>query len=290
MVNGDTVAKPPAVNVSRREVVVVTGTGGMGQAVARRLGAGRSLVLADVREEQLEAVAAGMAGEGYDVDALRIDVSSADDVARLAERATVLGPLRCVVHTAGVSPTQAPPKRIVEVDVIGTARLLDAFEPHVQPGTVAVCIASMAGTFATLDDETCRVLATTPTDQLRALPVLDPAAMDAGTAYAVAKRANQLRVQAASVAWGRRGGRVVSISPGIVATPMGASELAGPSGDFMRTMIEMSGTERIGTPEDIAAVVEFVAGPAASFITGTDLLVDGGVVAALRVAPPTGGV
>jgi NAD(P)-dependent dehydrogenase (short-subunit alcohol dehydrogenase family) len=105
--------------------------------------------------------------------------------------------------------------------------------------------------------------------------------MDPGSAYGIAKRANHVRVAAASVAWGRRGGRVVSISPGIVATPMGEAELAGPFGDVMRSMIDGSGTRRIGTPDDIAAAVEFLVSPAASFITGTDLLVDGGVVAAM---------
>ena len=272
-----------------QEVVVVTGAGGMGHAVARRIGGGRVLVLADVRRDQLDAVVTTLVAGGFDAHAFQGDVSSQADVDRLVATATALGPLRCLVHTAGVSPTQAPPDRIVEVDVIGTARVLDAFEPHVRPGAVAVCIASMAGTFAALDDDTCRLLATTPTDELRALSVLDPAAMDSGMAYAVAKRANQVRVQAASVPWGRRGGRVVSISPGVIATPMGASELAGASGDVMRTMIEMSGTGRIGTPEDVAAVVEFLVGPAASFITGIDLLVDGGVVAAVRTSAPGAG-
>jgi NAD(P)-dependent dehydrogenase (short-subunit alcohol dehydrogenase family) len=172
--------------------------------------------------------------------------------------------------------------------VIGTARVLDAFEPHVQPGTVAVCIASMAGTMTTLPPDVLRLLATTPTDQLHALAVLDPATMSPGSAYGIAKRANHVRVQAASIPWGRRGGRVVSISPGVISTPMGQAELAGPFGDSMRSMIEMSASQRIGTPDDIAATVEFLTSPAASFITGTDLLVDGGAIAALDAAPVGG--
>jgi NAD(P)-dependent dehydrogenase (short-subunit alcohol dehydrogenase family) len=140
----------------------------------------------------------------------------------------------------------------------------------------------MAGTMTPLDPEVLQVLATTPVDSLPALGILDPATMDPGTAYGLAKRANQARVEAASVAWGRRGGRVVSLSPGVIATPMGRAELAGPFGDVMRSMIDMSGTRRVGTPDDIAAAVEFLVSPAASFITGTDLLVDGGVVAATR--------
>jgi NAD(P)-dependent dehydrogenase (short-subunit alcohol dehydrogenase family) len=121
---------------------------------------------------------------------------------------------------------------------------------------------------------------------LHALAELDPSAMDPGAAYAIAKRANQVRVEAASVTWGRRGGRVVSISPGVIATSMGQAELSGPFGDIMRDMVERSPTGRLGTAEDIAAAVEFLVSPAASFITGIDLRVDGGVVAALRHPPP----
>ena len=264
-----------------REVLVVTGAGGMGEAVARRLGGGRAVVLADFDDAQLERRSEALQADGYDVRAVRVDVSSAPDVTMLASTAADLGAIRCVVHTAGVSPVQATSKQIVDVDVIGTALVLDAFETHVRPGTVAVCIASMAGTMTTLAPDVLHLLATTPTDELRALAALDPTKMDPGTAYGIAKRANHVRVQAASIGWGRRGGRVVSISPGVISTPMGQAELAGPFGDFMRSMIEMSGCRRIGTPDDIAAAVEFLASPAASFITGTDLLVDGGVIAAL---------
>ncbi len=264
-----------------REVVVVTGAGGMGRAVARRLGGGRALVLADAIDEQLREATGGLRADGFDVHPASVDVSSESDVAELAGTASGLGAFRALVHTAGVSPVQATPQQIIDVDVMGTARILDAFEPLVGPEAVAVCIASMAGTMTTLSPEVLQLLAGTPTEELRSLNVLDPAAMNSGEAYGIAKRANQVRVQAASIAWGRRGGRVVSVSPGVISTPMGRAELSGPFGDGMRDMIERSGTRRVGTPDDIAAVVEFLVSPAASFITGTDLLVDGGVIAAL---------
>ena len=266
----------------RGEVLVVTGAGGMGEAVARRLGGGRTVVVADFDDAQLGRLSGALQGDGFDVHAVRVDVSSAHDVLTLAATAAELGTIRCVVHTAGVSPANATPQQIVDVDVIGTARVLDAFEAHVEPGTVAVCIASMAGTMTTLAPDVLQLLTVTPTDQLHTLPVLDPTAMTSESAYGIAKRANHVRGQAASIPWGRRGGRVVSISPGIISTPMGLAELSGPFGDLMRSMIDMSGCQRIGTPDDIAAAVEFLASPAASFITGTDLLVDGGVVAAYR--------
>lgn len=265
-----------------RDVVVVTGAGGMGEAVVRRLGSGCAVVLADVSEAQLSRVADALGRDGYTVHPVRTDISEQAEVTVLARVAADLGPIRCVVHTAGVSPVQATSRQIVDVDVIGTARVLDAFEAYVRPGTVAVCIASMAGTMTQLDPKTLALLATTPTEELHALAVLDPNAMEPGVAYGVAKRANHVRVEAASQAWGRRGGRVVSISPGIIATPMGQDELAGPFGAAMRAMIEMSACRRLGTPDDIAAAVEFLVSAAASFITGTDLLVDGGVIAAVR--------
>jgi len=150
-------------------------------------------------------------------------------------------------------------------------------------GGAGVFISSMAGTMASLDPDFERRLATTPTDELLDLAELSADVIaDSGTAYAVAKRANQLRVQAASLSWGRRGARVNSISPGVISTPMGASELDGPHGEIMRAMIAASGTGRVGTPEDIAGAVEFLLGRDASFVTGTDLLVDGGVIASLR--------
>ena len=271
-------------NQSAREVVVVTGVGGMGIAVARRIGAGRAIVLADFAEELLEGVSQQLRGEGHDVHPVRTDVSDVESVRSLAATADSLGAFRAVVHTAGLSPVQASPERIVAVDVMGTAHVLDEFGKIARNGSVAVCIASMAGTMTALPAEVEMALAVTPTPDLASLPALDPAALDPGAAYGVAKRANQLRVQAASVAWGRRGGRTVSISPGIISTPMGQAELAGPSGEMMRNMIAASGTGRVGTPDDIAAAVEFLISHEASFITGTDVLVDGGTVAGLRYA------
>jgi NAD(P)-dependent dehydrogenase (short-subunit alcohol dehydrogenase family) len=264
------------------EVVVITGTGGMGIAIARRLGHGRQLVLADYAEDQLEAVASLLRGEGHWVSTQRTDVSNADQVAALAAFAAGRGHLVTVVHTAGVSPVQATPDRVVSVDLIGTAHLLDAFVEHAGPGMTLVCIASMAGSMVPLPPELEQALAKTPTSELAALPFLDPAALDAQSAYPLAKRANQLRVQAMAGAYGRKGARVVSISPGVISTPMGQAELSGPAGDMMRGMVEASATGRLGTPDDIATAVMFLSSPEASFITGVDLLVDGGVIASMR--------
>jgi NAD(P)-dependent dehydrogenase (short-subunit alcohol dehydrogenase family) len=269
---------------SAREVVVVTGMGGMGIAIARRLGVGRALVLAEIHQETLDRVAEELRGEGYDIHPMPTDVSDLQSVRALALTADSLGVLRAVVHTAGLSPVQASPERIVAVDVMGTAYVLEEFGKIAQNGSVAVCIASMAGQMTPLPAELETAFATTPTSKLASLSALDPANLEPSSAYGIAKRANQVRVEAASVTWGARGGRTVSISPGIISTPMGQAELAGPSGEAMRNMIAVSGAKRIGTPEDIAAVVAFLVSQEASFITGTDLLVDGGTVAGLRYA------
>jgi len=269
-----------------RAVVVVTGAGGMGSAIARRVGAGSTVVLADFNERQLDVEVRSLAATGYDVIGHVVDVSQKDSVDALAADAAVRGPVVAVVHTAGLSPVQAPVDAILRVDLLGTALMLDAFGPVVSSGGAGVFISSMAGTMAPPNPELDRQLATTPTSRLLELPGLAPDAItDSATAYVVAKRANQVRVTAASIAWGRRGARVNSISPGIISTPMGAAELEGPSGEFMRMMIAGSGTGRVGTPEDIAGVVDFLLSHDAGYITGTDLLVDGGVVAALQ-APP----
>jgi len=263
-------------------VVVVVGLGGMGLAVARRLGSGSTLVLADCNAATLEAAAVEIRADGYSVVEHQTDVSDESSVASLAKTSVDLGRVEVLVHTAGVSPVQASVEAILRVDLLGTALMLDAFAATIANGGAGVFIASMAGTFFQQDPDLEKRLATTPTSELLDLPELAPQAIsDPGTAYGLAKRANQLRVQAASVIWGRRGARVNSISPGVISTPMGAAELSGPNGDYMRQMVDASPARRLGTPHDIASAVEFLAGPNATFVTGTDLLVDGGVVASV---------
>jgi NAD(P)-dependent dehydrogenase (short-subunit alcohol dehydrogenase family) len=262
------------------EVVVVTGTGGMGVACARRLGAGRALVLADLDQATLDAQAAALVQDGFAVTAVQVDVSERGAVRRLADVAAERGPIRTVVHTAGLSPAQATPERLLTVDVLGTEYVLDAFLGCVDAGTVAVCIASMAGYLASIAADFEQQLSSA---DVADLPGLLHRARDLahGDAYAFAKRVNQLRVEHYAAAWGARGGRVVSISPGIISTPMGRQELAG-APEAIGATLELSPVPRIGTPEDIANAVAWLASPEASFVSGCDLRVDGGVIAAVR--------
>ncbi|MGW3288577.1 SDR family oxidoreductase [Streptomyces sp. NPDC001002] len=265
-------------------VLVVIGAGGMGEAVARRLGQGRIVLLADIGERTLKRAETVLTGEGLTVVTHAVDVTSAVSVRELASTAGELGEVTQVVHTAGLSPVQASVEAILAVDLLGVALVLDAFAPVIAPGGACVVIASMAGHMADpLTPEQERALATTPTGELLQLPFLAPDIVtDGRMAYGISKRANQLRVMAASTAWGQRGARVNSISPGVISTAMGQAELAGPGGEFIRQLIDMSGTKRLGTPGDIAGATAFLLGPEATFITGTDLTVDGGVVAATR--------
>ncbi|MET7507330.1 SDR family oxidoreductase [Streptomyces albidoflavus] len=266
-----------------RNVVVVIGVGGMGEAVARRQGPGNRLLLADFDEATLAGVAERLRGQGHEVVTQAVDVSSASSVAALAGAADGLGPVTQVVHTAGLSPVQASAAAVLRVDLLGTALVVEEFGRVVAPGGAGVVIASMAGYMlrAPLTAEQESALAHTPAQELLDLPFADPEALGQG-AYGLAKYGNRLRVQAASAIWGARGARLNSISPGVIATPMGQQELEGASGRTMRAMVAASGTGRLGTPEDIAEAAAFLLGPGASFVTGTDLLVDGGVVAAVR--------
>lgn len=266
-----------------RNVVVVIGVGGMGEAIARRQGPGNRLLLADFDTATLAAVAERLRGQGHEVFTQEVDVSSASSVTALAGAAAALGPVTQVVHTAGLSPVQASAAAVLRVDLLGTALVVEEFGRVVAPGGAGVVIASMAGHMlrTPLSAEQESALAHTPAEELLDLPFADPEALGQG-AYGLAKYGNRLRVQAASAAWGARGARINSVSPGVIATPMGQQELDGASGRTMRAMVAASGTGRLGTPEDIAEAAAFLLGPGASFITGNDLLVDGGVVAALR--------
>lgn len=267
-----------------QQVVVVIGSGGMGAAIARRQGSGAVLVLADIDEAQLSARAESLRGDGFTVVEAPVDVSSRESVAALARTAASLGPVTQLAHTAGLSPTMAPVAPILRVDLLGVALVLDEFATVIAPGGAGVVIASMGGTLtgAALSPELERALATTPTDDLLDLPALHPDTLtDPVAAYGLSKRANQIRVRAASSTWGRAGARINSLSPGVIATAMGRQELEGDSGDLMRGLVEASGTGRLGTVEDIAHAAAFLLDPRSSFITGTDLLVDGGAVAAV---------
>jgi NAD(P)-dependent dehydrogenase (short-subunit alcohol dehydrogenase family) len=263
-------------------VIVVIGAGSIGQAIARRVGAGKHVLLADLRPENSDAAAKVLSEAGFDVSTAIVDVSSRQSVHSLIERATAMGGITGLIHAAGVSPTQASPSAILKVDLYGTALVLEEFGNVMESGGSGVVIASQSGhRLPALTPEQDKALATTPTEQLLSLPMLQPDQVkDPLHAYQVSKRGNSLRVMAEAVRWGKRGARINTISPGIIITPLAKDELAGPRGDGYRRMIAVSAVGRAGTPDEVGAVGALLMGPDGAFITGSDFLMDGGVTAA----------
>src|SRR4051812_39967567 len=263
-------------------VLVVIGPGQIGQAIARRVGIGKHVLLADMRRENAEAAAEVMANAGYEVSVATVDVSSREAVHSLVETATSLGDVTGLIHAAGVSPTQASPARVLKVDLYGTALVLEEFGNVIVTGGAGVVIASQSGhRLPPLTVEQNKALATTPVEELLSLPFLQPDKVpDSLNAYQLAKRGNSLRVMAEAVRWGKRGARINTISPGIIVTPLAKDELSGPRGAGYRHMIEVSAAGRAGTPDEVGAVGALLMGEEGGFITGSDFLMDGGVTAA----------
>lgn len=266
-----------------KEVVVVIGAGGIGMAIARRQGFGKHILLADFNENLLESVAKELESASYKVTSLKVDVSSRASVRALADEAAALGSVVNVVNTAGVSPNMAPPDRVLAVDLYGSAVVFEEFERVIAPGGAGLIVSSMAGHMsAGLPVEQAHELAFAPADELLSKPFLNSDAVpNSMVAYIVSKRANHLRVQASAISWGKRGARVNSISPGIIATPLAQHELDSPTGDIYRAMIDASPAKRMASPDEVAVAASYLLGPDAGFVTGSDLLIDGGVIAAM---------
>lgn len=258
----------------RRVSVLTGGAGGIAHACAQRLAGRGPVLLADVALDRLQEAAAALGG---DVHIAECDVTDAGSVAALAQRAAELGPFGALVHTAGLAPP-APhdPRRVLDVNLAGTARVLDAFLPLAGEGTVAVCIASLAGhrAFAAeYDDMLADALDPGLYDRLQAAGGTRD---DVLATYSLSKRGVMLECRRRAAAWGARGARIVSISPGLVVdTAIGQAAATIHAGAYAK----QAATGRAGVAADIAGAVAFLTSSDASYITGCDLLVDGGVVA-----------
>ena len=264
------------------DVIVVIGAGSIGQAIVRRVAAGKQVLLADLKPENADAAAKVLSDAGFTVATATVDVSSRASVHALVETAAKLGEVFGVIHAAGVSPSQASPETILKVDLYGTALVLEEFGSIIARGGAGVVIASQSGhRLPPLSVEQNSALATTPVEELLTLPFLQLHQIkDSLHAYQLSKRGNSLRVMAEAVRWGKRGARVNTISPGIIITPLANDELKGPRGPGYRRMLEISAAGRAGTPDEVGTVGALLMGSDGAFITGSDFLMDGGVTAA----------
>ena len=264
------------------KVIVVIGAGSIGQAIARRVSAGKHILLADLKKENAEAAAKTLSEAGFDVSTAVVDIASRPSIQELVTKATTIGKITGLIHAAGVSPSQASPATILKVDLYGTAVILEEFGNVIENEGAGIVIASQSGhRLPALTPEQNKALATTPSEELLSLPMLQPDQVkDSLHAYQLSKRGNSLRVMAEAVKWGKRGARINTISPGIIITPLAKDELNGPRGEDYRRMITLSPVGRAGTPDEVGAVGALLMGSEGAFITGSDFLMDGGVTAA----------
>ncbi|MBR1658382.1 MAG: SDR family oxidoreductase [Synergistaceae bacterium] len=265
--------------MSKKDVVVLLGAGSIGQAIARRVGAGKHVVLADLKLENAQAAAKILEDAGFETSAVAADLSSRESILKLAEHARGFGEVKNLINAAGVSPSQAPVEAILKVDLYSTAVLLEEFGKIIGMGGSGIVISSQSGhRLGALPEEQNEKLATSPTEELLSLPFIK-AITDTLKAYQYSKRCNVLRVMYEATRWGKRGATINSISPGIIITPLANDELHGPRGDGYRKMLSLCPAGRAGTPDEVGDLAEFLMSSRGRWISGSDFLIDGGTTA-----------
>ena len=264
------------------KVVVLIGAGAIGQAIAKRVSAGKHILISDIKIENAEVAAKTLTDAGFEVITAVVDVASRESIEALVSKAVSIGKVVGLIHAAGVSPSQASPETILKVDLYGTALVLEAFGNVIEQGGAGVVISSQSGhRLPALTIEEDKALATTAVEELLSLPLVNVNNVkDSLHAYQLSKRGNSLRVRAEAVRWGKRGARINAISPGIIITPLAQDELNGPRGESYRKMIAASAAGRAGTPDEVGELAALLMSEAGAFITGSDILMDGGVTAA----------
>lgn len=270
-----------------KDVLLLTGAGQIGTAIARRVGAGMKIIVGDRKLEQACAAADLLTNAGFDALAVETDISSRDSIKKAIAEGQKYGEIAVLVNAAGVSPSQASTETILHVDLYGTAVLLEETGKVIKNGGAGVTISSQSGhRMEALGAERDELLACSPCEKLLELDFLQPENIpDSLRAYQLAKRCNVKRVMAEAVKWGQRGARINSISPGIIVTPLAVDEFNGPRGDFYRNMFAQSPAGRPGTADEVASFAELLLGPQGAFITGADFLIDGGATASFFYGP-----
>ena len=270
-----------------KEVMIVTGAGQISMAIARRMGYGKKIILGDKNENNAQAVAEIMNQAGFDVEPFVMDMSSRTSIQAMVQKATEYGEVKYLICGAGVSPSQAPIEVILQVDLYGTAVLMEEVGKVIALGGAGVIISSQSGhRMPALTPEQDRALAMTPTEDLLKLDFLQPEKIkDTLHAYQLAKRCNEKRTMYEAVRWGERGARINDIAPGIIVTPLAIDEFNGPRGDFYKNMFAKCPAGRPGTADEVADVAELLMSERAQFITGSTFLVDGGATASYYYGP-----
>ena len=262
-------------------LAVVIGAGGMGMAVARRLSQANRILIADIDETRANNAAAMLCAEGGDAFAIRCDVTDPAAVASLADTVADNGPMRVLAHVAGLSPSLADFTTIMRVNLLGPALVTKALLTHAGQGTAAILIASLAAHNFQPPEAIEAILRRPDALNLaeRIAAELGPESATPASAYGLSKYALLGLCRRQAQAWGERGARIVSLSPGLIATPQGANEFANNPRKYQ--LLAKTPLAREGTMLEIANAVEFLASDKASFISGTDILVDGGLAGTL---------
>ena len=270
-----------------KDVMIVTGAGQISMAIARRMGYGKKIILGNKNEKNAQAIAEIMNRAGFDVEPFVMDMSVRTSIQAMVKKATEYGEVKALVCGAGVSPSQAPIEVILQVDLYGTAVLMEEVGKVIAQGGAGVVISSQSGhRLPALTPEQDRALAMTPTEDLLKLDFLQPEKIkDTLHAYQLAKRCNEKRTMYEAVRWGERGARINDIAPGIIVTPLAIDEFNGPRGDFYKNMFAKCPAGRPGTADEVADVAELLMSERAQFITGATFLVDGGATASYYYGP-----
>ena len=270
---------------SGQALAVVVGAGGMGMAVARRLGNAHRVLLADRDSGHLERQVATLRSEGHDASGVVCDVVDPIAVRALAEAAAAAGPVKALAHVVGLSPSMADGPTVLRVNLIGPTLVADAFIRLAEPGTAALFVASLAAHLAHFDAAVLAALEDPlAPDFVETVKAVIGCELTSAVAYQLSKTALIRLCQQRAAVWGARGARILSLSPGLINTPMGALEFEAQPGKHR--LLDVTPLRREGTMVEIADAVEFLLSDRASFISGVDLLVDGGLAAAVRCAVP----
>lgn len=271
----------------RKDTIIWMGAGQIGLAIVRRIASGKKVIIGDKSLEHAWAAADLLNQAGFDAVAMAADLSSRESILSVINEVRKYGAVKYLVNAAGVSPSQASIETILNVDLYGTAVLLEEVGKVIAEGGCGVTISSQSGhRMPALTPEEDRALATTPTDELLSLSLLQPGNVrDTLHAYQLSKRCNVKRVMAEAVKWGERGARINSISPGIIVTPLAVDEFNGPRGDFYKNMFAKCPSGRPGTADEVAHVAELLMSEKGAFITGSDFLIDRGATASYFYGP-----